>query len=102
MCSGRAEQVALTLGRDGALLVNGDGAFFLPTFEVETVSTVGAGDSFLGGMAHALSKGLDPLEAFRIAVAAGAAATLSPGTDLAYPKDVERLLPMVGQPERVE
>jgi len=100
--SGRAEQVALTLGRDGALLVNGDGAFFLPTFEVEAVSTVGAGDSFLGGMTYALSKGFDPLEAFRIAVAAGAAATLSPGTDLAYPKDVERLLPRVGRPERVE
>ena len=99
--SGQSEHIALTLGRDGALLVSRDGTWSLPTLEVETVSTVGAGDSFLAGMTHGLAKGLDPLEAFRIAVASGAAATLSPGTDLAYPKQVERLLPLVSAPKRL-
>lgn len=98
----RAEQVALTLGRDGALLVNADGTFFLPTLATDPVSTVGAGDSFLGGMTHGLATGLPPLEAFRIAVAAGAAATLSPGTDLAYPEQMWRLLEQVPQPERLD
>jgi 6-phosphofructokinase 2 len=98
--SGRAEHVALTLGRDGALLISRDGTFFLPALETEPVSTVGAGDSFLGGMTYGLAKGMAPLQAFRVAVAAGAAATLSRGTDLAYPKDVERLLDAVPQPER--
>ena len=97
----QAEQVALTLGRGGALLVNPDGTFFLPTLATEPVSTVGAGDSFLGGMTHGLAKGLPPLEAFRIAVAAGAAATLSPGTDLAYPEQLWRLLEQVPQPARL-
>lgn len=100
--TGKAEQVALTLGRDGALLISRDGTFFLPTVQTEVVSTVGAGDSFLAGMTHGLARGLEPLEAFRVAVACGAAATLSPGTDLCYPKDVERLLPNVGQPQRLD
>jgi 6-phosphofructokinase 2 len=99
--SGKTELVTLTLGRDGALLIAVDGTWSLPSFEVETVSTVGAGDSFLAGMTCGLARGLDRLGAFRLAVAAGAAATLSPGTDLAYAADVDRLLPMVGQPQRV-
>ena len=97
--SGHASMVALTLGSDGALLIDSEGAHFLPSVEVETVSTVGAGDSFLAGMTYGLATGETPLEAFRFAVAAGAAATLSEGTDLAYPRDVERLLKQVPRPE---
>ena len=99
--SGHAQMVAVTLGRDGAILAGAEGAHGLPSLNVETVSTVGAGDSFLAGMAYGLATGLDPLEAFRVAVAAGAAATLSEGTDLAYPDAVERLLKQVPQPQRV-
>ena len=64
----------------------------------EPVSTVGAGDSFLAGMTCGLAQGRTPAEAFRMAVAAGAAATLSAGTDLAYAADLERLLPEVPEP----
>jgi len=95
---GRAELVALTLGSDGALLITADGSWFLPTLATEPVSTVGAGDSFLAGMTCGLAQGRAPAEAFRMAVAAGAAATLSSGTDLAYAADVERLLPQVPEP----
>ena len=98
--SGHAKLVAVTLGRDGAVLVDAEGAHFMPSLDTEPVSTVGAGDSFLAGMTYGLAIGLAPLEAFRIAVAAGAAATLSEGTDLAYPADVERLLERVPQPQR--
>lgn len=96
---GSSEHVALTMGRDGAFLIDANGAVFLPTFEIETVSTVGAGDSFLAGMTYGLATGLAPRDAFRVAVAAGAAATLSPGTDLAYPQDVKRLLEQVPEPQ---
>jgi 6-phosphofructokinase 2 len=98
----QAEHVALTLGKDGALLVSRDDTLFLPTLKTEPVSTVGAGDSFLGGMTHGLASGLPISEALRVAVAAGAAATLSPGTDLAYAADVTRLLDQVGAPEPID
>jgi 6-phosphofructokinase 2 len=99
--TGQAEFVALTLRAGGALLVSREGTWLVPAVEVEPVSTVGAGDSFLAGMVHGLAKGLNLLEAFRMAVAAGTAATLSPGTDLAYRDDLERLLPSVGAPQRL-
>lgn len=98
---GKAEQVALTCGRDGALLINAQGLFTLPATQTEAKSTVGAGDSFLAGLTYGLAAGLGPLDAFRVAVASGAAATLSPGTDLAYPQDVERLLPTIPDPKRL-
>jgi 6-phosphofructokinase 2 len=63
--------------------------------QIEAVSTVGAGDSFLGGMVAALASGKLPEEAFRMAVAAASAAVLTPGTGLCQPQDVKSLLPKV-------
>jgi len=62
---------------------------------IEPVSTVGAGDSFVGGMVSALASGKPVDEAFRVAVAAASAAVLSPGTELCRAEDVRRLLPQV-------
>jgi 6-phosphofructokinase 2 len=92
---GRAEVVALTLGEHGALLVTADQAFRAQPMAIEPVSTVGAGDSFLGGLVAALASGQSLREAFRIAVAAGSAAVLSAGTELCSEEDVQRLLPRV-------
>ena len=101
VASGRVNLVALTLGADGAILIDGEGAWSVPSFKVETVSTVGAGDSFLAGMTCGLAQGMPAAEAFRLAVAAGAAATLEPGTDVAYPEKTLALLDRVPQPERL-
>ena len=98
---GQAEHVALTLGANGALVIGREDSWALPSFKVETVSTVGAGDSFLAGMTYGLAKGMKVEEAFRVAVAAGAAATLEPGTDVAYREKAMRLLERVPQPERL-
>jgi 6-phosphofructokinase 2 len=88
----RAEIVALTLGDDGALLVTGDRAWRAEPMAIEVVSTVGAGDSFLGGLVAALAAGKPLEQAFRMAVAAGSAAVLTPGTELCHEEDVMRLL----------
>jgi 6-phosphofructokinase 2 len=96
---GQSQLVAVTMGRDGALLTHRGGSCFLPAVDVEAKSAVGAGDSFLAAMVHALALGREPLEAFRFGMAAGAAAVLSSGTDLAHPDDIERLLPLVPAPE---
>jgi 6-phosphofructokinase 2 len=91
----RVEAVALTLGEDGALLVTADGAWRSAPLHVEMVSAVGAGDSFLGGMVAALAED-EPIEhAFRVAVAAGSAAVMRPGTELCHEDDVRRLLAQV-------
>lgn len=92
---GQAELVAVTMGRDGALLARRDGPRFLPAPAVEAHSAVGAGDSFLAAMTHALARGWDPFDAFRYGMAAGAAAVLTAGTGLAHRDDIERLFPSV-------
>lgn len=89
--AGRAEIVALTLGDKGALLVTRDVAWRAHALPIKAVSTVGAGDSFLGGLVWSLASGHGLGTAFRYANAAGSAAVLAPGTELCRPEDVERL-----------
>jgi len=92
---GRAEIIALTLGSEGALLVTRDAAWFSEPLKVRVMSSVGAGDSFLGALVWSLSTGGDFAGALRCAVAAGSAALLAPGTQLCRPEDVRRLSPQV-------
>lgn len=92
---GGAELVALTLGEEGAMLVTADRAWRASALPIRPVSSVGAGDSFLGGMIHALANDLPLEDAFRLGVAAGSAALLSRGTTLCEATETRRLLPMV-------
>jgi len=89
---GKAEVVALTLGHYGAMLVTRDLALRADPVPIKPVSTVGAGDSFLGAMVARLAAGHGMEDAFRYAVAAGSAALLAHGTELSRREDVERLL----------
>lgn len=90
--SGKADIVALTLGKDGAMLASADGILERtpPPIEVEK-SAVGAGDSFTGGLVLGLADGRGLNDAFRLAMAASAATLLTPGTALCNRADVERL-----------
>jgi len=89
--AGKAEVVALSLGRDGALLVTHEDRIRLRAPAVEAKSTVGAGDSFVGAMALNLARGETIANAFTYGVAAGTAAVLAPGHEVVRPADVERL-----------
>ena len=89
--NGQAEMIAVTLGHKGAVFVSRDATLQLPPIEAEVQSAVGAGDSFVAGMVYGLAVGWEPLKAFRYGMAAGTAAVLTPGTNLAYPADIERL-----------
>jgi 6-phosphofructokinase 2 len=87
--------ILVSMGDMGALLVS-DGARLLgvpPAIEVD--STVGAGDSFLAGFILAHSRGEAPELCLRLAVASGAAAAMTPGTELARKNDVEAIMPKV-------
>jgi 6-phosphofructokinase 2 len=87
----RIEAVALTLGADGALLITAQGAWRAKAPPVTAISSVGAGDSFLGAIIWAQAAGRPILEAFRYGVAGGAAAVRSAGTELAHAADIHRL-----------
>jgi 6-phosphofructokinase 2 len=89
------EVVVTSLGEDGAILVSADKTWRAEAPRVHVLSAVGAGDSFLGAMVSRLATGHPLEDAFRYAVAAGAAAVLTPGTALCDRADVERLLPQV-------
>jgi 6-phosphofructokinase 2 len=88
---GGAEVALVSLGRGGAMLVTADGVEHLRAPVVPLGSKVGAGDSMVGGLAVALARGRELRDAARYAVAAGAAAVMTPGTELCRAEDVERL-----------
>ena len=69
----------ITLGAIGALLSTKEGRWNALGPPVRVVSSVGSGDSFLGGLLSALDGGKDWPEALRDAVAAGTANALSAG-----------------------
>lgn len=93
--SGKSEIVALSLGRNGALLVTADTIVRARPVAVDAKSAVGAGDSFVAAMVQALSRGLPVVEAFSRGVAAGTAAVRAPGHEAVTIDEVERLLRLV-------
>ncbi|MGR2752952.1 1-phosphofructokinase family hexose kinase [Agromyces arachidis] len=70
----------VTLGARGAVLVQGEDAWFAPAPRIVPRSTVGAGDSSLAGYLLALTEGAEPERALSQAVAHGAAAASLPGS----------------------
>ena len=84
--------VVVSLGADGAVLVSQDETHFVKAPKVEKKSTVGAGDSMVGGMVWALSQNKTLKEVMQWGVACGTAATMNEGTQLFNVKDVYSLL----------
>lgn len=89
--SGRAEIVAVTMGRDGAVLASREANLIRRAPDVPAQSATGAGDSFVGAMTLALAEGRPVVQAFLLGMAAGAATAMAPGADLCARADVERL-----------
>ncbi len=88
---GGAEIVVVSLGPQGAVLVTKDSYEFVPAPNVAKKSTVGAGDSMVGGMVWALSQNKSLKEVIRWGVACGSAATMNEGTQLFKLEDAKRL-----------
>lgn len=85
-----AKAVAITLGRDGCLLIRpGRPAELVPRYPVESVDTVGAGDAFNGGLAVALARGVAVGEAVRRASITAALSTRRIGAVDGLPDDDE-------------
>lgn len=89
---GSAEIVVVSLGADGAILVTREETHLVKAPKVEKKSTVGAGDSMVGGMVWALSQNKTLKEVIQLGVCCGTAATMNEGTQLFKVEDVMRLL----------
>lgn len=87
-----AEIVVVSLGADGAILVTNEETHLVRAPKVEKKSTVGAGDSMVGGMVWALSQNKTLKEVIQMGVCCGTAATMNEGTQLFKAEDVMRLL----------
>lgn len=90
------EVVVISMGASGALLVTGGRAERIHSPTVPIESRVGAGDSMVGGLTVSLARGWDVESSVRFGVAAGAAAVMTPGTELCRRSDVEELFDQMG------
>jgi 6-phosphofructokinase 2 len=88
---GCAEVVVVSLGAAGAVFGWKGGVERVRSPTVPIKSKVGAGDSMVGGIVVGLARGWKIPDAVRFGVAAGAAAVMTPGTELCRRKDAERL-----------
>lgn len=77
------------LGGKGLAVSSANGEGILQPFRVKAIDTVAAGDTFNGGLAHALERGLPLLEAARFASAAAAISVTRKGAAAAAPTRAE-------------
>jgi len=81
-----ARAVVVTLGEEGAVVVEGDRAERVRAPHVEAVDTTGAGDAFCGALAEAMAGGATVLEAARWAVRVAAVSVTRPGAQGGLPR----------------
>jgi 6-phosphofructokinase 2 len=88
---GHAEILVVSLGAHGALFATREEIRRFAAIPVPALSSIGAGDSMLAGIVWSLTHGWTPAAAVGFGMAAGAAALLSPGTELCRREDTDRL-----------
>ena len=65
-------RVAMTCGKDGAMVFDGDSVSLVPGFSAQAVDTTGAGDMFAGAFLYGINHGMSYVDAARIANKAAA------------------------------
>lgn len=87
--------VVVSLGSDGALVVSDEGIFHGKPPKIETVNTVGCGDSMTAAFAVGFARGWSIEETLRYAVAVSAANAMTMQTGSFRQEDMEAILPGV-------
>lgn len=99
---GCADNILVSLGAQGALLVTRHGAQRFAPVRVSAGSGVGAGDAMVAGVAVGLTRGWPLSKAIRLGIAAGAAMLLTPGTAPCTRADTERFFAQTEIPADVD
>lgn len=79
------KNVVITMGSAGAYVSDGKEEMMIPSYKVDAIDTSGAGDSFNGGLAYALSLGKDIFTAARFGNAVGSLSVQKKGTARSMP-----------------
>jgi 1-phosphofructokinase len=88
-----AKNVIVTMGGDGAVLINDDHIVFAKVPKGDVINTVGAGDSTVAGFLASYIQNKDTIKAFQYGVSAGSATAFS--EDLCTKESAEQLLPNI-------
>ncbi len=91
-----AGAVVLTLGERGCLVVDDEGATTFPSDEVEVVDTTGAGDAFVGSLAHYLGRGATTRQAAARASKVASFSVAYRGTQTSFPEAADLPMDMHG------
>ncbi len=89
------ENVMISLGARGALLVCQEGSFLAVPPQIDAISTIGAGDSSIAGFLVAAMNRKTSKEMLAMAVSYGSAACLQKGTRPPKSENIARLLSQV-------
>lgn len=89
---GKTEVIVISKGSQGASLVTKDEHYSVVPPATECKSTVGAGDSMVGGIVLGFSQGVGFEKALQLGVATGTAATMNTGTSLCKKENVDQIM----------
>ena len=85
------EEVVVSLGADGAILVRDGLCLRAEGLDVPVLSTVGAGDSMVAALAYGLERGLTHWQRLKLAIAISAASVMCSGTQAPEKETIEKL-----------
>ncbi len=91
LSKGYSRFLVVSLGAKGALLARKNCLEYVIPPVMPVDSAVGAGDSMVAGIICGCLKGYWPEKAFRYGVAAGTAATMTPGSELCRKYDTDKI-----------
>ena len=89
------EFVCVTLGDEGAVLVDADNSYHCNAPKVHKQSTVGCGDSVISGLIASALKGETSKQMLRLGVSCGSATASHPGTELFSRDELEAVIATV-------
>jgi 1-phosphofructokinase family hexose kinase len=90
-----AQNVVISMGKAGALLQTGDRTWLVHSPKIVEKNPIGAGDSMVGGLVWALTRGLSLQESLGWGVASGAATASLSGTEVGSQKLIEGLMTQI-------